>query len=274
MVKIKNIQKLEEISRKIRIEIIKMLSKAGSGHPAGSLGITDIMTALYFNIMKHDPKKPEMKNRDRLILSNGHICPARYATMAYARYFPKKELMNLRKLGSKLQGHPSYTYMKSLESSSGPLGLNLSLAAGQAVSLRADKINSTVFCITSDGEHDEGNTWEAIMFAGKYKLNNLINIIDRNNIQLSGKTEDIMPLESLKEKYLTFNWNAIEINGNNIKKIITAITEAKKSSKPTAIIAKIIPGKGVSFMENKSEWHGKAPNKEETKKALKELSKK
>ena len=275
MVKITSIKKLEELANRLRIEIIRMITEAGSGHPAGSLGIIDVMTALYFNVMKHNPKNPKWKNRDRLILSNGHVCPARYAAMAYAGYFPKKDLLNLRKLGSKLQGHPSYTDIFALESSSGPLGLNLSVAVGQALALRIDKNKATVFCITSDGDHDEGNTWEAIMFAGNHKLNNLINIVDRNFIQLSGKTEKIMPLEPFKAKYLAFKWNVIEINGNKISEIIKAIDRAKKTkNKPTVIIANIIPGKGVSFMEGKSEWHGKAPNKEQARIALKELGKK
>ncbi len=269
---VKDIKKLEKIAQQLRIEIIKMITNAGSGHPAGSLGIADVMTALYFNVMKHDPKKPKWNKRDRLILSNGHVCPARYAAMAYAGYFPKKELMNLRKFGSKLQGHPSYTDFPAIESSSGPLGLNLSIAIGQALALKMDKNPATVYCVTSDGDHNEGNTWEAIMFAGNRKINNLINIIDRNHIQLSGKTKNIMPLEPLKEKYLAFNWSVIVINGNKISEIIKACERAKKIKKPVAIIANIIPGRGVSFMEGKSEWHGKAPKKEQAEQALKQLT--
>lgn len=271
MVRIMNIKKLEVISQQLRIEIIKMITRAGSGHLAGSLGITDVMTALYFNVLKQNPKNPKWEKRDRLILSNGHVCPARYVAMAYAGYFPKKELNNLRKFGSKLQGHPSYNTLPALESSSGPLGLNLSVAIGQAIALKFDKNPATIFCITSDGEHDEGNTWEAIMFAGNKKISNIINIVDRNHIQLSGKTKNIMPLESLKEKYQAFKWSVIEINGNNISQIIKACEKAKKMKKPTVIIANITAGKGVSFMENKSEWHGKVANKEQTKLALKEL---
>ncbi len=272
MVKINSIKKLEVIANKLRIEIIRMITEARSGHPAGSLGIADVMTALYFNVMKHNPKNPKWKNRDRLILSNGHVCPARYAAMAYAGYFPKKELLELRKLGSRLQGHPSYVDLPALESSSGPLGLNLSIAIGEALALKMDKNKAKVFCITSDGDHDEGNTWEAIMFAGNNKLDNLINIIDRNHIQLSGKTRAIMPLESLKKKYIAFKWNVIEIDGNKIQEIIKACVQARKTKgKPTAIIANTIPGKGVSFMEGKSEWHGKAPDEAQAKLALKEL---
>ena len=271
--KINNIKKLETISNNLRIEIIKMLTEAKSGHAGGSLGIIDIMTALYFNVMKHNPNNPKLKNRDRLILSNGHVCPARYAAMAYAGYFSKKELLKLRKFGSKLQGHPSFIDMPSLESSSGPLGLNLSVAIGEAIALKMEKIDATVYCITSDGEHDEGNTWEAIMFAGNNNITNLINIIDRNHIQLSGKTRDIMPLENLGNKYLSFGWNVIEIDGNDIKQIIDACEKAKKEKKPTAIIANTIMGKGVGFMEDKYEWHGKAPTEEEAKIAIKQLKK-
>lgn len=249
-----------------------MISSAGSGHPGGSLGIVDVLTALYFNVMKHDPKKIRWEKRDRLFLSNGHVCPARYAAMAYAGYFPKKELLTLRKFGSKLQGHPSYEDMPAIESSSGPLGLNLSVAIGTAIALKLDKNNAKVYCITSDGEHDEGNTWEAILYAGSRKIDNVVNIIDRNHIQLSGKTKDILSLGSLKEKYKAFGWEVFEIDGNNIQEIITTLNSVRKNKKPRAIIANTILGKGVSFMEGKHEWHGKAPNEKETELALKELS--
>lgn len=272
MARITNIKKLEELSNQLRIEIIKMISSAGSGHPGGSLGIVDVLTALYFNVMKHDPKKIRWEKRDRLFLSNGHVCPARYAAMAYAGYFPKKELLTLRKFGSKLQGHPSYEDMPAIESSSGPLGLNLSVAIGTAIALKLDKNNAKVYCITSDGEHDEGNTWEAILYAGSRKIDNVVNIIDRNHIQLSGKTKDILSLGSLKEKYKAFGWEVFEIDGNNIQEIITTLNSVRKNKKPRAIIANTILGKGVSFMEGKHEWHGKAPNEKETELALKELS--
>ncbi len=264
-------KKLKLMANAIRQDIIKMISEAGSGHPAGSLGMADVFTALYFNVLKHDPKKPYWKDRDILVLSNGHICPAQYAAMAESGYFPVKELMTLRKLGSRLQGHPHRPSLPGLETTSGPLGCGISQAAGMALALRMDGKNNHVYCITSDGEHDEGNTWEAVMFVNKMQLCNLTVIIDRNNIQIDGFTEEVMPLEPLKEKYEAFGWDVIEIDGHNIPEIIEALETSKKNSKPTCIIAHTTPGKGVSFMEDNPEWHGKAPNKEQTAKALKEL---
>jgi len=224
--------------------------------------MADIFTALYFNILNHNPKKPMWADRDRLFLSNGHIVPIRYVTMAHAGYFPKKELMTLRKFGSRLQGHPERERMPALETTSGPLGSGLGQASGYAYAARMDKKRFRVYCLTSDGEHDEGNHWEAVMFAGKYKLSNLTQIIDRNNIQIDGHTEDIMPLEPLADKYKAFNWHVLHINGNNIREIIDAVNHAKAVyEKPTVIIAHTIPGKGVSFMENRFEWHGSPPGK-------------
>lgn len=272
MVRINNIKKLELIANTIRQEVIKMLANAGSGHSAGPLGMADIFTALYFNILRHNAKKPDWDGRDRLVLSNGHICPVMYAAMAQAGYFPKSKLKTLRKLGSPLQGHPHRTSLKGLETSSGPLGSGLSQAAGMAYGLRMDNKKNRVFVLTSDGEHQEGNTWEGIMFAGKNKLDNLTQIMDRNNIQIDGNTEDVMPLEPLREKYESFNWHVIEINGHNFHEILDACNKATTiHGKPTIIIAHTIPGKGVSFMENKYEWHGKPPTKEQAKVALKEL---
>jgi len=266
--------RLKKVANNIRKEVISMIYKAGSGHPAGSLGITDVLTALYFNIMTHDPKKPGWEDRDRLFLSNGHVCPALYATLAYTGYFPTDKLRTLRKLGSPLQGHPEREKLPGLESTSGPLGEGLAQAAGCAYAARMDDKRFRVFCITSDGEHDEGNHWEAVMFAGKYKLGNLTVFVDRNNIQLSGKTRDIMPLEPMIEKYRAFNWNVFEINGNNLDEILNAVERARAEyEKPTVIIAKTISGKGVSFMEGKWEWHGKAPNEKEAEEALSELRK-
>lgn len=267
--KIRNIKRLEKISNKIRQDIIEMLVEAGSGHSAGPLGMADIFTALYFNVLEHKPKNPNWPNRDRLILSNGHICPTLYAAMAHSGYFPKKELKTLRKLNSRLQGHPHNLSLKGLETSSGPLGQGLSQAIGMALAAKLDNKKYRVYCITSDGEHDEGQTWEAIMFAGKNRLNNLTNIIDRNNIQIDGFTEDVMPLEPLRKKYESFNWHVLEVDGHNIKNIIDALNEAKAIyEKPTVIIAHTIPGKGVPFMEFNPEWHGKPPSKEEAKVAL------
>ncbi|MBI2017998.1 transketolase [Candidatus Daviesbacteria bacterium] len=266
------IRKLEEKANLIRQDIIKMLLEAGSGHSGGPLGMADIFTALYFHILNHDPKKPDWEERDRLILSNGHICPVRYAAMAYAGYFPVSELKTLRKLGTRLQGHPHRTSLPGIETTSGPLGSGLSQSSGLALAGRLDKAPWRVICLMSDGEQEEGNTWEAAMFAGKYKLNNLTALMDRNNIQIDGFTEDIMPLEPLKDKYEAFNWHVIEIDGHNMEEIIDAFNQAKAIfEKPTLIIAHTIPGKGVDFMENKFEWHGKPPNKEEAENALNQL---
>lgn len=270
-----NEEKLKDLKRKankVRQLIIEMLVEAGSGHSAGPLGMADIFTAFYFYILNHDPKNPVLEDRDRLVLSNGHICPVQYATMALAGYFPLDELKTLRKINSRLQGHPHRTSLPGIETTSGPLGEGLSQAIGIALAGRIDKKLYYVYCLTSDGEHEEGNTWEAVMFAAKNKLNNLIQIIDRNYIQIDGNTENVMPLDPLKEKYESFNWNAIEVQGNDIKSFVEAIEKAKlETSKPTIIIAKTVPGFGVSFMENDYHWHGKPPNKEEAEKALAEL---
>ena len=253
-------QELEKKAREVRITIIEMLTAAKSGHTAGPLGMTDIFTALYFHVMKHDPKNPEWEGRDRLILSNGHIVPVRYATMAHAGYFPIEECMTLRKFGSRLQGHPERDMLPGLETTSGPLGSGLSQAAGMALVCKMDKLPNRIFCVTSDGEHQEGNAWEGIMFAGKYRLNNLTVIMDRNNIQIDGNTEDIMPLEPLADKYRAFNWHVIEIDGHNIRAFIEACDEARSiKEKPTMILAHTTPGKGVPVIENDYRWHGVQP---------------
>ncbi|MEK7192040.1 MAG: transketolase [Patescibacteria group bacterium] len=268
----KKLEFLEEKANEIRQDIIEMLLQAGSGHSAGPLGMTDIFTAFYFHILRHDPKNPDWPDRDRLILSNGHICPARYVAMAHAGYLPLEELKTLRKINSRLQGHPHRAALPGVETTSGPLGSGMSQAVGMALAAKLDKKKYRVYCLTSDGEHDAGNTWEAIMFAGKNKINNLTVVIDRNNIQIDGFTENIMPLEPLKEKYESFNWHVLEVDGHNIEKFVDAINEARAVyEKPTVIIAHTIPGKGVSFMENDYLWHGKPPNAEEAKKALAEL---
>lgn len=270
--------KIKEIELKanaIRESIISMLVEAGSGHTAGPLGMADIFAALYFHTLKHDPKKPAWPDRDRVVLSNGHICPVLYATMAHAGYFPMDELKTLRRFGSKLQGHPHREYLPMLETSSGPLGSGLSQAVGMALADRIDSGRSSsrrIYCLMSDGEHDEGNTWEGIMLAGKEKLNNLVAIVDRNNIQIDGYTEDIMPLEPFANKYITFNWHVIEIDGHDVGEIIRAFEEAKTIfEKPVCIVAHTIPGKGVAEFERKYEWHGKPPKKDEAEMALKEL---
>ncbi len=257
LTKIKDLQIMADI---IREDIIISLTEAKSGHSGGPLGMADIFTALYFNILKHNPKKPSWEGRDRLVLSNGHICPVLYATMANAGYFPKKELLTLRKLGTRLQGHPHRESLPGLETTSGPLGSGLSQAAGMAYGFKLDKKPNLVFCLCSDGEHDEGNTWEAVLFAAKYKLNNLIAILDRNYIQIDGNTEDIMPLDSIEAKYRAFNWNVVAIDGNDFRQILPALIKARQNkNRPLMIIANTIPGKGVEYMENDYRWHGNPP---------------
>ena len=266
------IQKLEEKAVLIREDIIKMLVEAGSGHSAGPLGMADVFVSLYFHVLNHDPENPDLAQRDRVVLSNGHICPVWYATLARAGYFPVEELKTLRKLGTRLQGHPHRGALPGIETTSGPLGSGLSQACGMAYASRIDGSKVRIYCLMSDGEQDAGNTWEGAMFAGKYKLNNLTAIMDRNNIQIDGFTEDIMPLEPIRDKYEAFGWHVLEVDGHNFQAIIDAIDQSKAIlEKPTLIIAHTIPGKGVDFMEGKFEWHGKPPNKEEAKLALHEL---
>jgi transketolase len=263
---------LEEKANEIRQLIIDMLVNAGSGHSAGPLGMADIFSAFYFHILRHDPKNPDWPDRDRLILSNGHICPVRYAAMALAGYFPIEELKTLRKINTRLQGHPHRTTLSGVETSSGPLGEGISQAIGIAYAGILDKKDYNVYCVTSDGEHQEGNTWEAYMWLGKNPLPNLTIIIDRNYIQIDGITEDVMPLEPLKQKLEAFGLHVLEVDGHNIRAFIDKVREAQSEWRRTSvIIAYTIPGKGVSFMEKKYEWHGKPPNKEEAKKALDEL---
>lgn len=262
-------------ANEIRESVITMLVAAGSGHTAGPLGMADVFTALYFDLLRHNPKDPTWEERDRLILSNGHICPILYATMAHAGYFPVEELETLRKFGSKLQGHPHREFLPSLENSSGPLGSGLSQIVGMALADRIDNGVTTqkyFYCLLGDGELNEGNNWEAVMLAGKERLRNVIAIVDRNNIQIDGYTEDVMPLDSLTAKWEAFNWHVQEIDGHNIEAIVDAVHKAKAIfEKPSVIIARTIPGKGVRDFERKFEWHGKAPNKEEANMALKEL---
>ncbi len=268
------IQELELKANSIRESIIEMLLEAKSGHTAGPLGMADIFTALFFHQLNHDPKNPGWSERDRVVLSNGHICPVLYATMAHAGYFPVEELQTLRKFGTRLQGHPHREWLPMLETSSGPLASGLSQAVGMALAERIDNPNSSkyIYCLMSDGEQESGQIWEAGMLAGKNKLHNLIGIIDRNNIQIDGFTEDIMPLEPLPDKWRAWNWHVIEIDGHNFQEINDAINQAKAVfEKPTMIIAHTIPGKGVKEFEKRFEWHGKAPNKEEAEMALKEL---
>lgn len=263
---------LEETANIIREDIIAMLCEAGSGHSAGPLGMADIFTAFYFHILNHRPAEPLWPERDRLVLSNGHICPVLYAAMAHAGYFPVEELRTLRKFESRLQGHPHRAILPGIETSSGPLGSGLSQAIGIALAARLDGQKFRTYALLSDGEHDAGNLWEAIMFAGKNKLSSLTAVIDRNNIQIDGYTEDVMPLEPLRDKYQAFGWHVLDIDGHNMRAIVDAVSEAKAIyEKPTVIIAHTIPGKGVGFMEFDFSWHGKSPNSEEARRALHEL---
>jgi transketolase len=277
------VESLELEANEIRQSIIEMLVAAGSGHTAGPLGMADIFTLLYFHILKHDPQKPLWPERDRLVLSNGHICPVLYATLAHRGYFPKEELLTLRKFGSRLQGHPHRGSLPGLETTSGPLGSGLSQAVGMAMGLRMDNpyTSQYVYCLMSDGELQEGQTWEAVMLAGKEKLHNLIAIIDRNGIQIDGYTEDVMPLEPLREKFESWNFDVQEVDGHNIRMVADAIGKAQTVySQPSVIIAHTVPGKGVDIFERDYRWHGNPPGKgpedkvkkgEQGKEALKQL---
>lgn len=268
-----SIQSLELKAESIREDIIRMLEAAGSGHSAGPLGLADIFTALYFDILKHNPKEPDWDKRDILLLSNGHCVPVRYATMAHAGYFDREELKTLRKFGSRLQGHPERTKLPGMENTSGPLGCGLSQAAGMALAMRMNQEHHRwIYVVMGDGELDEGNIWEAAMLAGKYKLSNIIGIIDRNNIQIDGPTEEVMPLEDLRAKWEAFGWYAIEVDGNSIEAFIDACAMARAvSNKPVVIIAHTIPGKGVDFMEGDFRWHGIPPDHDQAKQALHDL---
>lgn len=251
---------LEKKANEVRQTVIEMLIAAGSGHTAGPLGMADIFTALYFHILKHDPKNPMWEERDRVVLSNGHITPIRYAVMAHAGYFSIDEAKTLRKFGSRMQGHPERKTLPELETTSGPLGSGLSQAAGMAYAWQMDGKKNRVYCLMSDGELEAGNIWEAAMFAGNNKLRAITGIIDRNNIQINGMTEDVMPLEPLREKWEAFNWNVLEVDGHNLEEVVNAVEEAKAVfEKPTVIIAHTIPGKGVPEIEFDYRWHGTPP---------------
>ncbi|HJZ06258.1 transketolase [Candidatus Amesbacteria bacterium RIFCSPHIGHO2_01_FULL_48_32] len=267
------IQELELRANEIRQDIIQMLLAAGSGHSAGPLGMADVFTALYFGeVLNFDPKNPWKEDRDRVILSNGHICPVWYPTLAHAGFFPREELTTLRKINSRLQGHPHYRELPGVENTGGPLGQGLSQAIGHALTARLDRKSWRVYCLMSDGELDEGQAWEAMMFAGKNNLHNLTAIIDRNNIQIDGFTEEVMPLEPLADKFRAFNWTVIEVDGHNMVEIVAAFEKARSVfENPTVIIAHTIPGKGVDFMQWNYEWHGKPPNSEQAKDALAQL---
>jgi transketolase len=267
------LKKLEAKAQEIRIDLMKTLAKAGSGHSAGPLGSADIWTAFYFHILKHDPKNPDWEKRDRLFLSAGHYCPVQYVCMAHAGYFPMKELRTLRKPGSRLQGHPERTALPGIENTSGPLGDGIAQAVGCALAAKMDKARWRTYCFISDGELECGIDWEAFLVAPKFNLSNLTVVLDRNNIQIDGSTEDVCPLEPLRDKFEAFNWHVIEVDGHNIREFVDAVGEAKSvQERPTIIIAHTIPGKGVDFMENDHLWHGKPPGKgTELKAAIKSL---
>ena len=268
------ITQLEQKANEVRKDIITMLVAAGSGHSAGPLDLAEIVTTLYFDVMNIRPEEPEWGERDFFFLSNGHCVPVQYAVMAERGYFPVEELKTLRHFGSRLQGHPERTKLPGLENTSGPLGSGLSQAAGVAHVLQYidNQLHRFVYCVTGDGELNEGNIWEAAMFAGKYKLSQLIVFVDRNNIQIDGNTEDVMPLEDLRGKWESFGWHVQEIDGHNVESIQDAVGMAKAvTNRPSVVIAHTIPGKGVEFMEYDYHWHGMPPNSEQAKVALKEL---
>lgn len=270
------LNELREISQTLRQSIIHELVTAGSGHAAGCLGFADVMAVLYFYVMRLDPENPDWQDRDIFVMSNGHYAPLLYATLAERGFFDKKELVNLRKFGSKLQGHPERGSLPGVETTSGPLGCGLSQAAGMAYSLKylGGNPQRFVYCSLGDGELDEGNIWEAAMFATKYNLSNIIAIIDRNNIQIGGDTEKVMPLVNLADKWRSFGWFTQEVDGHDHEAIVKAIDVAKNSHQPNVIIAHTIPGFGVDFMEYDYQWHGKAPNAEEARLALIQLGEK
>lgn len=273
--KITDIGQLEKIANDIRVNIIKMIYNAGSGHPGGSLSCTDILTVLYFNQMNINPQDPKADGRDRFVLSKGHCAPALYSTLAKRGYFNESELETLRKMDSKLQGHPDMNKVPGIDMSTGSLGQGLSVANGMALASKMDSKGYRVYCLLGDGEIEEGQVWEAAMSASKYKLDNLCVIVDNNNLQIDGKITDVKGLNKIEEKFEGFGFNVITVNGNNIEQLIDAFERAKMvKGMPTAIVAKTVKGKGVSFMENVAEWHGKAPNEEQFNLAIKELSEK
>lgn len=249
-----------------------MLEEAGSGHSAGPLGLADVFSVLFFHELNLRPKEPSWPERDRLVVSCGHVNPVLYASMAEAGFFPRRELLTLRKLGTRLQGHPYNLELPGVENSSGPLGQGLSQAIGMALAARMDKARHRVYAILSDGEHQEGQTWEAIMFAGNRRLSNLVVTVDRNNIQIDGPTESVMPLEPLADKYRSFNWHVIEVDGHNAQALIDAYDEARAIvERPVCVLAHTIPGKGVDFMEYDYHWHGTPPDHAQARMALKEI---
>lgn len=271
--KLNSIKDLKIMANDVRKDIIKMLYLAGSGHTGGSLSATDILTTLYFNVMNHDPKNPSWPDRDRFVLSKGHGCPALYAVLARAGYIPMEELKTLRKLNSRLQGHPSKVDLPCLEASTGSLGQGLGMSMGMALGAKLDQKSFRVYCLMGDGEQNEGSVWESAMAAAHYHLDNLVGIIDHNYLQIDGYTKKIMDTDPLGEKYRAFGWHVIKVDGHNFEQLLKAFNDARQvKNKPTLILARTVKGKGVSFMEDKVEWHGKAPDEDETNQALKELA--
>ena len=272
MLKTYDVMRLKEMAKQSRIDVIKMLAEAGSGHPGGSLSEIEILVALYGHLMKHDPENPSMLNRDRFVLSKGHGIPGLYAVMAQTGYWPRDELLSLRKLNSQFQGHPDHVRITALETSTGSLGQGLSVAVGFALASCLDGKSYKVYCLIGDGESQEGQIWEAALSASKFKLDNLVCILDCNKAQIDGYVKDVMPLEPIADKWKSFGWHVISIDGHDFDQIIAACEEAREvKSKPTFILADTLKGKGVSFMENVVDWHGVAPNTEQAEAALKEL---
>jgi len=271
--KVESLTELKRLANRMRIEIVKMIGAAGSGHPGGSLSEVELLTALYFRVMKHDVKNPKWADRDRFILSKGHGCPALYVALAEAGYIDKKLLPTLRKLGSPLQGHPDKRFLPVLEASTGSLGNGLSIGIGMALAAKLDKQDYHTFVMVGDGELQEGQDWEAAMFAGFHKMANLTLIVDNNHIQLDGWTDEIVSLKPLADKFRSFDWEPVEIDGHDLEQVITTLGRARSGSagKPTAVIANTVKGKGVSFMENNVEWHGVAPKPDQVAAAVKEL---
>jgi transketolase len=273
MKKVESVDELKRLALELRKDIVKMITAAGSGHPGGSLSEVELLTALYFRVLRHDPKNPQWRDRDRFILSKGHGCPALYAALAHAGYIDHDLLMTLRKLGSPLQGHPDKRMLPILEASTGSLGQGISIGIGTALAAKLDKLDYHTFVMIGDGESQEGQIWEAAMFAPFHKLNNLTVIVDNNRQQLDDFTDTILSLKPFAEKWKSFGWNVVEIDGHDFGQVIPALERARAntSEKPTCVIANTVKGEGVSFMENNIKWHGVAPKPEERDAALKEL---
>lgn len=264
---------IREMARLMRLDIVDMISKAGSGHPGGSLSSADIVASLYFGVMEHDPKRPDWPGRDRFVLSKGHAAPVLYSALANAGYFDREHLGTLRQLGSILQGHPDCKKTPGVEVSTGSLGQGLSIANGIALGLRSDDSESTVYCLMGDGELQEGQVWEAAMFAAHHKIDNLIAIVDHNGLQIDGACADVMDLGEVEAKFEAFGWTVFQVDGHDIDALVSAFAQAKKvCGTPTVLVCRTVKGKGVSFMENNADWHGQAPNEDQTACAVDELS--